>query len=378
MSELSRQVAANTQGVSGAYRGLVAIKARNRERKKEALEGIASAIKDAGDQYRKHLSWRDAQEAEREIAEVENAYALGYTTKGGEGARAALSGVRPKTAKGAVLLSARMREAAKDQQYEVEWKSKEAERAANAQAKKRADLMDFALGSAELDAKKKEAERKDSKDAADRQAEMDRLKFKTAADALKWWQSRPADKRPDPDDLPVPENQRVMVEKRHGLPDGYLSGVTHRQLREMLAAETARVNATKVREENPRVSPRAKAQIDAIKQEINAIDEFVNTNSGMSRLRGEVEQARERRAALVQQRDTLINGLPDGGGEAPDQARQSPAQDPTAQSVVDPALKARFDGMTPDMQAQFLSKATPEQRAKVGRCGPTRLTNFCG
>lgn len=47
---------------------------------------------------------------------------------------------------------------------------------------------------------------------------------------------------------------------------------------------------------------------------------------------------------------------PPGAGDAPSSGAKDPA-----------SLKARFDAMTPEQQEAFLSKATPEQRAKVGR-----------
>lgn len=311
MSELSRQIAANTQGVYGAHRDLVALKARSRERKKAAYEGIADALKDAGDEYRKHLSWRDAQAEEREIAEVENAYSLGYATKGGEGARIALSSMRPKTAKGAVLLSARLREASKDQQYEVEWKAKEAQRAAEAQAKRKADLMDTALSYAELQAKQKEAERKDAKDAADREAETKRQQFRTAAEMFRWWRSQPAEKRPNPDDLPVPDNQREMVEKQHSLPSGYLAGMTHRQMREMLAAENARAKSVKPDSEpNLRLTPYETQTLKGIDAEIAQLSRFIDTNAWEKSQAGPVNTARDRLATLRNDRAKITGNLP--------------------------------------------------------------------
>lgn len=324
MSELSRQVASNTQSVYGAHRDLVALKARSRERKKEAFAGIADAIKDAGDQYRKHLSWRDAQMEEREIAEVENAYALGYATKGGEGARAALSGVKPTTAKGAVLLSARLREAAKDQQYEVEWKSKEAQRAAEAQAKRKADLMDTAISYADLEARKAENARRAEKDARDEEFRGKELTFKTQKELLDWWQSRKPEKRPDMDDLPVPDNQRGMIEKQHNLPPGYLAGMTHKQMREMLAAENARVKAVNPGSEpNLRLTPYETQTLKGIDAEIAQLAKFIDTNAWEKSQAGAVNTARERLAELRGARKKIEGSLPgsptrqEPGGEAP-------------------------------------------------------------
>lgn len=339
MSELSRQVASNTQSVYGAHRDLVALKARSRERKKEAFAGIADAIKDAGDQYRKHLSWRDAQAEEREIAEVENAYALGYATKGGEGARAALSGVRPRTAKGAVLLSARLREASKDQQYEIERKAREAQRAAETQAKKKADLMDFALGAAELQARQKEAERKATSEAADREAETNRQKFKTQADAIKWWFSRPAEKRPNPDDLPVPDNQREMVEKQHNLPAGYLAGMTHKQMREMLAAENARVKAVNPGSEpNLRLTPYEAQALKGIDAEIAQLSRFIDTNAWEKSQAGPVNDARNRLATLRTERQKIegrLPGSPTRQDAAPGEAEPADQIDPEGEVIPD-------------------------------------------
>lgn len=105
MSELSRTIQYGTNQIADAMTGLAAARREKRARKSAAMREAGQALADLGTTIGKYGDMRRAREAEDDTKQVNEAYGLGMTTKGPQGALVALGAVRPRTAAGATLLS---------------------------------------------------------------------------------------------------------------------------------------------------------------------------------------------------------------------------------------------------------------------------------
>lgn len=113
MSELSRTILSGTNQIADAMAGLAAARRESRKRKSDAARATGESLADLGTTLKQYGDMRRARLAEDDTKQVNDAYGLGMTTKGPQGALVALGAVRPRTAAGATLLATRS-EAAQD------------------------------------------------------------------------------------------------------------------------------------------------------------------------------------------------------------------------------------------------------------------------
>lgn len=110
MVDLARTVQIGTGQLARGKAELRAATADKRRRKLAGLSAAGDAFAGLGSALKDHGDMRQAAEAERELAEINQAYGLGLAAKGPAGAKATLSGLTPRTAKGAQLLATRSAE----------------------------------------------------------------------------------------------------------------------------------------------------------------------------------------------------------------------------------------------------------------------------
>lgn len=105
MSELSRTILAGTNQIADAMAGLAAARRESRKRKSDATRAAGESLADLGTTLKQYGDMRRARLAEDDTKQVNDAYGLGMTTKGPQGALVALGAIRPRTSAGATLLS---------------------------------------------------------------------------------------------------------------------------------------------------------------------------------------------------------------------------------------------------------------------------------